>query len=390
MIRVRVRRKGRKNLALYYREPLTGRTVYRSADTDNVKEAERAAARWEAELLDTRGIDGCGWQWFRQRFENEHLADKPRKSQNSYLAALNHFERLIKLESIAAVTTDHVSMFRGKLLDEDRPAATVANILTHCRTAFKWAERIGMLRKAPHFSMPRTVKRKLMRGRAVTDAEFSKMLAKCHVPYGKARAAEWKRLLEMLRLSGLRLEEAMLASWDAPPIQAFPDAAPYPHLTFHGEGQKSGQDELAPITPAFTEWLRRTPASKRTGRIAPVHGERGLPLTHDKVSRVISSIGEAAGIVVSDDGKYASAHDLRRAFGREWALKVKPTVLQRLMRHSSISTTMRYYAHLESEDIGDALWSEVGYQVGLKRGPRDKHPSENAAKKRRSKAERKP
>jgi integrase len=389
MIRVLVRRKGRKFLTLYYVDPQSGRTIYRSAKTDDPKQAERAAADWERELLDSRGVDGCSWQWFRSRFESEHLADKPRKSRNSYLAALDHFERVIKLGTVADVTSDHVSTFRGKLLDEDRPVATVANILTHLRASFKWAERIGMLRRCPHFSMPRVVRKKLMRGRAIDDAEFDKMIKHCHTPYGKARADEWKRLLTLIRKSGLRLEEALQVRWDAPPIQAMPDAKPHPCLVFFGEAQKSGEDEIAPCTPDFTAWLRVTPPSQRHGLIAPVHGLRGQVLTHDKVSRAISDIGRAAKVFVAADGKPASAHDLRRAFAREWAAKVKPLVLQRLMRHSSITTTMRYYAHLDSEDIGAALW-QVGYQVGGKGGSHSGRKSGKAAQKGRSQTERKP
>jgi len=41
--------------------------------------------------------------------------------------------------------------------------------------------------------------------------------------------------------------------------------------------------------------------------------------------------------------KFASAHDLRRAFGQRWAIRIMPTVLRELMRHADISTTMKYY-----------------------------------------------
>lgn len=384
MIRVRVRKKGRKFLSLFYVDPGTNREICRSAKTNDAKEAERAAARWEAELLDSRGVDGCGWDYFRERFEGEHLASLAKNSHGAYHCALDHFERIVKLSSVALVTNDHVSIVKGKLLSEGRPASSVTNILTHCRAAFKWAERIGMLRRAPHFTMPRIGKRKLMRGRAINDAEFQKMLTFCHVPYGKERAAEWRRLLELIRLSGLRLEETTIASWDAPPLQVFPDAKPYPHLLYYVEAHKAREDELAPITPPFTKWLRSVPKSARHGLLAPVHGLRGQVLEHDKIGRAITAIGEAAGIVVSAEGKFASAHDLRRAFGREWAQKVKPAVLQRMMRHRSITTTMAFYAHLESEDIGAALWDKVGGEVGGNGTSPDSQRSKKQRKKRRS------
>lgn len=376
MIRVYIRRKGRANYYLYYRDPATGREISKSARTSDKGDAERAAQRWESELLETRGVDGCGWDYFCERFEDEHLPDKPRRTQNSYVAALAHFQRIIKVGSVAEVTSDHVSRVRGALLNEGRPNATVANILTHCRAAFKWAERIGMLRKAPVFSMPKQVKRRFMRGRPVTDAELQLMLDHAHHWSDKdksitkevslAVAPTWRRMMEMLRLSGLRLEEGSILSWDKPPIRVFLDVEPHPFLLFFGEGQKSGEDEALPITPAFAAWLAQTPPEDRRGLVAPVLGERLEPVKWLEISRGISAIGKAAGVLVNELGKYASAHDLRRAFGTEWALKVRPITLQRMMRHKHISTTLKFYVGLDSADVGAELWKEVSREKSRK------------------------
>jgi hypothetical protein len=68
-----------------------------------------------------------------------------------------------------------------------------------------------------------------------------------------------------------------------------------------------------------------------------------------------------SGVVVNKaDGKYASAHDLCRAFGTRWAKRVMLAVLRRLMRHSSIQTTMAYYVDLDSADVADQLWASYG------------------------------
>lgn len=74
-------------------------------------------------------------------------------------------------------------------------------------------------------------------------------------------------------------------------------------------------------------------------------------------------------------GKYASAHDLRRAFGTRWAKKVMPAVLKRLMRHASISTTMAFYVAVDADEVSEALWQQFG------NNPTD---GEVAAKKERS------
>ncbi|QGJ68570.1 Hypothetical protein PBC10988_2310 [Planctomycetales bacterium 10988] len=70
------------------------------------------------------------------------------------------------------------------------------------------------------------------------------------------------------------------------------------------------------------------------------------------VSRVISAIGEEAGVVVRqpDDGrkvriKYASAHDLRRSLAeRLYNQGISADTLMVIMRHKDFATTRKYYA----------------------------------------------
>lgn len=53
-------------------------------------------------------------------------------------------------------------------------------------------------------------------------------------------------------------------------------------------------------------------------------------------------VGRRREAVPRQGDKYASAHDFRRSFGERWAKVVMPAVLQQMMRHKSILTTMRY------------------------------------------------
>jgi integrase len=65
-------------------------------------------------------------------------------------------------------------------------------------------------------------------------------------------------------------------------------------------------------------------------------------------------------IVSKADNKFASAHDLRRSFGTRWAKRFMPAVLQKLMRHSAIETTLRYYADIDADNLAADLWREYG------------------------------
>ncbi|WP_231742611.1 tyrosine-type recombinase/integrase [Stieleria varia] len=82
-------------------------------------------------------------------------------------------------------------------------------------------------------------------------------------------------------------------------------------------------------------------------------------LTMDKR---IGDAGKAANVIVARkraDGtkQHATAHDFRRSFGARWAPKVMPVVLQQLMRHESIETTLKYYVGINADRTGDALWA---------------------------------
>ena len=74
------------------------------------------------------------------------------------------------------------------------------------------------------------------------------------------------------------------------------------------------------------------------------------------VSRVLCRIGKKAGVRVAEK-KTASAHDLRRSFGLRWADRVKPHILQQLMRHAAISTTLTFYVQSDADDMAEVVWS---------------------------------
>ena len=343
-IRVLIRRKAdRDDLVLYYVDPVTGREVSRTAGTSDKGDAERAAALWEQELGIYRGT-GDGWKYFRDRFRDEHLIHLSKKSQSCFRTALDSFQRAMNPQTVSGISPTILSVYQSQLSANGLRVATVANYLTHMRAALNWAEAVGLIQKAPRVKLPKQHKREFMRGRPVTKRELRAMVRACPSP-------EYARLLRMLWLSGLRLGEAMRLSWDSPPVRVDLGGDPCPVILFHAEGQKSRRDQVVPITPQFAAWLRRTPPGERVGLVAAVP-QRSVP----RVSEAIQRIGAAAGVVVNDQDKAASAHDLRRSFATRWAQKVMPSVLKVLMRHGDISTTLRYYVGISTADAAKALW----------------------------------
>jgi integrase len=118
-----------------------------------------------------------------------------------------------------------------------------------------------------------------------------------------------------------------------------------PRLQIADGQDKSSEERLLPLAPEFAAMLQEVPVSQRRGTVFKLAGLGGESVASlEYASAVICEIGKAAGVKVSDGPgrklKFASAHDLRRSFGARWATRVMPAVLQKMMRHADISTTM--------------------------------------------------
>ena len=334
----------------------------RSAKTTVRREAERLAAQWEKELCEGKyhAPTNTSWEAFRERFEDEKLSALSQNTAEATSTAFNHLERIINPEMLSALTPAVLSRFQAELRRTGIKETSIATHLRPLRAALSWAVSMRLLPVMPSITMPRKASgRKLMRGRPISHEEFDRMLAA--VPLIRPRdAATWQHYLEGLWLSGLRLEESLIFSWDADTPIVVDLSGRRPRLRIYAEADKGGQDRLLPMMPDFAEFLLKTPSVDRQGPVFPIVGLiTRQPITPKRVSRIVSAIGEQAGIIVNRmDEKYASAHDLRRSFGTRWASRVKPTSLQLLMRHESIETTLKYYVAQDTDEIAEDLWKE--------------------------------
>jgi len=201
-----------------------------------------------------------------------------------------------------------------------------------------------------------------MKGRPITREEFERMLDKVVQVVGSEAARSWTMLLEGLWLSGLRLEESLELWWDRDDrLQVVMDGR-HPLLRIPKELEKGNKDRLLPMAPEFAEYLEKIPEVERVGRVFKPMAKivRGQRLTRDRVSRLISAIGKAANVKVhtypSGKVKFASAHDLRRSFGERWSSRVMPPILQQLMRHESVETTLKFYVGRNAQQTASILW----------------------------------
>lgn len=366
-------------------DPLTGRRKRKWADTPGNKKkavAEKEAAFFAAEV--THGIAGgdadAPWDLVKQIFYDEYLPGVRPRTQEHYLQVLTKVEKVMGPPRMRYITTPWISRFKTELRRAGLRPATVIKHLAGLRVFVRWAHSQGYLRELPKFPKLGATE---AGGRALTGEEVERMIAAVDkvivnrkliertekdpkkvaelIADATRRAEGWKDLIRGLDLSGLRISEA-LNLWWAPPAtkQSVPPIVllleldrPMIHFTDPGS-QKNKRRGYCPVTPDFYAFLmeRREPR----GRVFQPMTRKG-PASREVAGRTLSEIGTLSGIITDvETGRTASAHDLRRTFGTRWATRLKPQELQTLMRHSSLATTLRYYATDLADATAETLW----------------------------------
>lgn len=375
----------RKFLQLQWRDPDTGKLKTQSSKKTVKRDAEREAAKLEDKLAKGtfRRSTRTTWDDFWQRYDDEVLTGLANKTAHKALTVRNVVKKILNPERITEVTTSRLSYLQAELRKRNCTDSTIDGYLAHLRAAFQWGVKVGVLLQVPEIIRPPRVKgRSMSKGRPITGEEFDRMLAcvpaiVAPVPKkalterkaaarelrDKAAIASWRHYLRGLWWSGLRLGESLELYWDRDDRHSVDLSGKRPMLRIIAELEKGNQDRLLPIAPEFYEFLMATPEAERTGRVfKPMRRcHEGERLSDDVVTRTISEIGKKAGVKVwthplTAKVKYATAHDLRRSFGYRWASRVMPAMLQQMMRHESIDTTMQFYVGRNAEATADTVW----------------------------------
>ncbi|MFH1268520.1 MAG: phage integrase SAM-like domain-containing protein [Planctomycetota bacterium] len=338
-----------RNLVLWYKDPLTGKYRRSTSYTDpqtgqkfqtgtNRKEARKLAGLWEADLNAgrDRGQFKVGWQEFRNRYETEAvpaLADWTANKVETVFNAVERFLPKIATGRVTDLTAEAISRWQAELRARRLSENTIGSYLAHLRAALAWAADQGML---PKIKRPQRATKRgggRSKGRPVTGEGFDRMLAavpaalherrkrqrEASREYGRKRGAKprkprklipveldpaavesWRHPLRGLWLSGLRLEESTVLSWDRHAPISVDLSGRRPRLRIDAEAEKGHQDRLLPITPDFAEFLLATPEAERRGWVFRPMQPGGVA-SYDATGRMLSLIGELARVVVHTD-----------------------------------------------------------------------------------------
>src|SRR5262249_38079628 len=109
-------------------------------------------------------------------------------------------------------------------------------------------------------------------------------------------------------------------------------------IVLPAEFAKAGEDQWLPLDPLLREALLALP--DRGPRFFHFTAKDGHELTASSVGHRIRTLAAQAGVKLT-------MHSLRKGFGCRYAGKVPAQVLQPLMRHANIATTVGYYTNVD-------------------------------------------
>jgi integrase len=138
-------------------------------------------------------------------------------------------------------------------------------------------------------------------------------------------------------LAGLRLAEALALEWE--------ESDEVPHLDLARGRIILPAKFVKAVRP---QWLPLDPALREALLLLPHHGRKvfrftdlsGRPVAELAVSHRVVNLAKQAGVKLT-------MKTLRKGFGCYYASRVPAQVLQKLMRHADIKTTMAYYANVD-------------------------------------------
>jgi integrase len=359
--------KDRPTLVLQWIDPDTGKRKSKSAETADEKVAEDKRVDLESDLNNGRYAEASrlSWEKFRELFEAEYVAPLRENTRLNYGYAFDHFEAICKPRALKGITARTLSTFVAGLrqLPGRKPGtkmgpATVRVRVEFLRTALNWAREQSLLPAVPKFPKVDVPEKK---PRPVPAESFERLLA-------RAPDRQTKGYLLCGWLAGLRLHEAFLLEWEET------DEAPYldpacDRIVLPAKFAKGKRDQWVPLDPLLWDTLAELP--RRGKRVFHFTTAKGRAICLKTMVGRIMRLARLAGVRLT-------MHTLRKGFGCRYAGKVPAQVLQKLMRHANIKTTMDYYANVDDAVMEAVLGKNPGSRNSSRNSAPSPHPEGSA------------
>jgi integrase len=356
-----------------YRHPLTGKVVTRSTKQTRERDAEAWAEQHLASLqMERAATRPISWRELCDEYVADQFPSQRASTKQKTTTCIEAVQEILSPKDANSLTTGDIRKFKKTIRDRQVSNYTINGYLASLRKILRWGQRNAFIRELPHIEMSEVVE---PTRHVPTTADYNRMVAAVPKVVGDNAAPSWRYELEGLWLSGLRLSEADILEWRSSATAKMWVEIDCEHPVLHTAASfdKRGKSRVFPMAPEFAEFLRKIPTDKRKGRVfnpEPYGNARSAsrpPL--DRQIKTFSAIGREAGVAVSEktpreplkkgvkpDLKWASAHDLRRAWCTLWASRVPAPVLLEMARHDNMTTTMKFYRGRNAEASARQAW----------------------------------
>ena len=359
-----------------------------SLGTTLKREAEKMLIAYE-DKFERGEIDPFnGWtpkmeaQKKRRKLSGKHISLKKatdefiRKRSQANQTTKDHYQRIFDMFMEKVGTTMPVTQIIEKDIREfcfanSLSNASQANYLRHLKVLFRWMKKEGILKediskglkppKTPQKITQKTVSRKeLDQIFKAFDKFYRKHEKAGYVTKPHQKRLWFKPMINTIYYCGLRAKEAVNLTWnDVKFEESKKKSKDFGYIRIANTKKnttKSGKERIIPIRKPLYPWLKKW------------HEDQGEPSDgyvfpsasgHDGWSRMDPlSLSKSYKKFVKKAEKVPNSptlHGLRHACATDLLAKgVSPVIVQKIMGHASINTTM-IYEHLDAQNIKNAV-----------------------------------
>ena len=325
---------------------LIGRDGKRITDKSDARKAEAALS--EAEEQRQRGVlakrahrAGLTLGEAIDEYLLVRASSMARSTRVTYRAALGTARKVLGRMPVSSIVSADVELLQGTLLARGLQPQTAVNYLTILSACLAWHVEKGTIQQNPVSKAKRV--RVPEKERALLTWEQADAILQ-HVDHPPYKAA-----IGLALYAGLRKGEVLSLRWQAVSMEER-----IIHVRNAGAFvTKSGKERITVMPPQLKELLEQCPHTSSYVVSRRRFPNLDRPLGRWALDRVWFAARDAAGL------PQLRFHDLRGSFATELLQNFAPAVVQQVMGHENIETTMNYYNRLTSASAADIIMSKM-------------------------------
>lgn len=306
---------------------------------ENRKIAKQIKAEKEAELLQPNKLQLKYHLRIDQALElflKSKNYDSPRTKKNFKLA-VNHLKKVIgEKAEVLNVTSSDIDRLEEVMKNRTNLSHnTISSYFRHLRILWNWLLR----EKYVSENVVKIIKAKEKPIRTITSSDFNLILEEL-----AQNNENHYRIIRFLQLTGFRINEATSLTWEE---------IDFVHNRIIVKNQKAKRVEEFPLYPILKKFLLSF--KEKSGFVFEFKNRDSMKFWSRTMTRLKL--------------KY-SLHAIRKTFATELVnQKVSVFDAMKLLRHRSVSTTMKYYTAVDMDRIGKEV-NNVYQNLGLQKGSR--------------------